>query len=169
MAVAKQFLGHGKVVRRSCVAKSATRFHECGCELILGDLTGSLRPSGRRARVSKIESTANAAVPSRKDDTFEAVERLGYRNLVRAATDSGVARFVYTSVPQSTHERSSPFFRMKRGNGVTPDGERTGSGNSSCGNVSLDVAFAMMGHSARCRRSNCTASIPIRGSSFREG
>jgi hypothetical protein len=56
----------------------------------------SLKPACTGSDV--IVATANAAMPSRKLDTFETVEQQGYRNLVEAAVESRVRRFVFTSV-----------------------------------------------------------------------
>ena len=53
-------------------------------------------------------------MPTRRTDTFEAVEPDGYRHLIQAATAARVRRFVYISVPPSKYERLSPFLKFKR-------------------------------------------------------
>ena len=80
-------------------ADSATRFHSFGIEPVLGDLTDPASLSRACLGVTTIIATANAAIPTRRTDTFEAVERYGYRNLIQAATAARVRRFVYTSAP----------------------------------------------------------------------
>jgi NADH dehydrogenase len=128
-------------------------FRGVGTEPVIGDLTdsGSLRTAC--TGVDTLIATANAAVPSRAADTFRAVERDGYRNLIQAAKAAGVRRFVYTSVPLSpAGERLSEFFRYKRetealliASGLQHVIFRAG--------VFMDVAFAMMG-----------STLPLRGS-----
>jgi uncharacterized protein YbjT (DUF2867 family) len=102
--------------------------------------------------MTTIVATANAAVPTRRADTFEAVERDGYRNLIQAATAAAVRRFVYTSAAPTKYARLSPFLRFKReteealtASSLEPVIFRAG--------IFMDVAFAMMG-----------STIPLRGS-----
>lgn len=134
-------------------AEGAARFQGPGLEPVLGDLTAFDSLQRACNGVTTIVATANAAIPSRAADSFEAVERDGYRNLIRAATAAGVRRFVYTSVPLSpAGERLSPFFRYKR---ETEQALMT-SGMEHVifrAGVFMDVAFAMMG-----------STLPLRGS-----
>ena len=91
-------------------AAQAPRFLALGVEPVQGDLTDSA--SLRRAceGVAVVLCTATAAAPTRSADTFEAVERDGYRSLVEIAAAARVQRFVYTSVLPTKYTRLSRFF-----------------------------------------------------------
>jgi NADH dehydrogenase len=152
MAASRKLLAEGRdlrvIVRNS---ESAARFRELGAEAVMGDLTDPASLASACAGIHTLVATANAAIPVRKTDTFEAVERRGYADLIRAARDAGVQRFVYTSVLRSAYERHSAFFRYKR---ETED-LLANSGMDYVifrADVFMDVAFAMIG-----------STIPLRG------
>jgi len=151
-AAVKELIVRGRMVRALLRnPEAAPRFVALGAETAIGDLTQADTLTAACQGVTEIVATANAAVPSRRTDTFEAVERHGYRNLVRAAAAAGVRRFIYTSVPSLRREHSSEFFRMKT---ETEELIRT-SGMEHVifrADVFMDVAFAMMG-----------SSLPLRG------
>lgn len=152
-AVVKQLLARPQVVRALVRDPArAARFKELGAEPVIGDLTQPATLQAACRGITTVVATANAAVPSRNGDTFEAVERHGYRNLISAAREAGVRRFVYTSVPRSKHEQSSEFFRLKR----ETEKRLTESGLEHVifrADIFMDVAFAMLG-----------STIPLRGS-----
>ena len=132
-------------------AEVAARFRGLGVEPVHGDLTD--RDSLMRAcsGIGIVVATANAAIPTRPGDTFAAVERDGYRNLIQAAKASGVQRFIYTSAPLSRNERLSPLLQFKR----ETEKALAASGIDSVifrAGVFMDTAFTMMG-----------SSIPLRG------
>lgn len=132
--------------------EAAAGFESSGIETITGDLTDAGSLSLACDGVATVIATANAAIPTRRSDTFEAVERDGYRNLIQAATAAGVRRFVYTSAPLSKQEHLSPLLRFKR------ETEQTlaSSGLDHVifrADVFMDTAFTMMG-----------SAIPLRGS-----
>jgi len=132
-------------------AEAAAGFQSAGIETALGDLTDASTLSRACFGATTVVATANAAVPTRRTDTFEAVERDGYRNLIRAAVSAGVRRFVFTSVPLTRHDRLSPLLRFKR---ETERALET-SGLEHVifrADVFMDTAFAMMG-----------SAIPLRG------
>jgi uncharacterized protein YbjT (DUF2867 family) len=131
---------------------SAAHFQSQGIEPVSGDLTDPASLTRACAGITTVIATANAAVPTRRTDTFEAVERDGYRNLIQAAIAARVRRFVYTSAPLSKHERLSPLLLFKR------ETERAlaASGLDHVilrADIFMDVAFTMMG-----------SAIPLRGS-----
>jgi len=152
MATVKELLAQGRSVRALIRNPSATsRFQELGADVAIGDLTIPATLAAACRGASVIVATANAAVPSTSADTFEAVERNGYRNLVQAAVDAGVKRFVYTSIPQSCQKEPSLFFRLKRETEQLV--EKSGMEYVIFrADVFMDVAFAMMG-----------SLIPLRG------
>lgn len=140
-------------------AASASRFQGSGVEPVLGDLTDPGSLARACEGVSTIVATANAAIPTQGRDTFEAVERDGYRSLVRSALSAGVRRIVYTSVVMSeTGERLTPFFRYKREteqllmrSGMEYVIFRAG--------VFMDVAFTMMGSTIPLQGSECATVL----------
>ena len=152
MATVKELRAQGRSVRALIRNPSAaSRFQDLGADVAIGDLTVPATLEAACCGASVIVATANAAIPSSQADTFEAVERHGYRNLVRAATDAGVKRFVYTSIPQSCQKEQSLFFRLKRETEqlIEASGMDYVIFNAD---VFMDVAFAMMG-----------SLIPLRG------
>ena len=152
-AAIKKLIARGGNVRALVRSvENAARFQGLGIETVLGDLTDPASLTRACAGVTTVIATANAAIPTRRTDTFEAVERHGYRNLIQAATAARVRRFVYTSAPLSKHERLSPFLQFKR---------ETEQALAATGldhvvfraDIFMDVAFTMMG-----------STIPLRGS-----
>lgn len=85
-----------------------------GADLALGDLRdpASLDRAVRDARA--IVATANVVAPTQRGDTHEAVERQGYRDLVQRASEAGVRRFVFASVPVTPLDDEVPQFAAKR-------------------------------------------------------
>ena len=139
-----------RVLTRS--PESAAHFQSLGIESVPGDLTDPASLSRACNGITTLVATANAAIPTRPSDTIEAVERQGYRNLIIAAKEARIQRFVYTSVARSKHERLSSFLLFKReteqalaASGLDYVIFRAG--------VFMDVAFTMMG-----------STIPLRGS-----
>jgi uncharacterized protein YbjT (DUF2867 family) len=123
---------------------SAACFQSLGIEPVLGDLTDSSSLARACDGISTVIATANAAIPTRRTDTFEAVERDGYRNLIQAAVAARVRRFVYTSAPLSKYEHLSPLLRFKR----ETEQALTSSGLDHVifrADVFMDTAFTMMG------------------------
>jgi uncharacterized protein YbjT (DUF2867 family) len=153
LAVVKKLLANGTPVRAMVRnTESAERLRGVGAEPILADLTDPASLVAACSGVSVVVATANAAIPTKASDTFEAVERDGYRNLIRASLESGVSRFVYTSVPLSKRATCPPLVRYKREtekaiieSGLNHVIFRAG--------IFMDVAFTMMG-----------SMLPVRGS-----
>lgn len=146
LATVKELLNRGAKVR-ALIRKpeAAARFLDLGAEVALGDLTAPDSLSAACQQVTRLVATANAAVPTHKADTFEAVEGQGYRNLLEAATRAGVQRFVYTSVPESRHQDASPFLRRKR----ETEQALLASGLEYVifrADIFMDISFAMMGN-----------------------
>jgi uncharacterized protein YbjT (DUF2867 family) len=85
---------------------------EAGAETVTGDLKdpGSLRAAcaGADAVITTANSTARGG-----DDTIETVDRAGNRNLVEAAAEAGVRRFVFTSVLGASPDSPVPLMRAK--------------------------------------------------------
>lgn len=153
LAAVKELLAGGRVVRALVRSpEAASRLRSLGAEAAMGDLTQPATLAAACQGIAQVVATANASVPTRAADTFEAVERDGYRNLVRASSEAGVRRFVFTSVPRSRHAARSVFFRLKR----ETEQLIAASGMDYVvfqADVFMDVAFAMMG-----------SAIPLQGS-----
>jgi uncharacterized protein YbjT (DUF2867 family) len=127
------------------------RFAQLGVDTVLGDLTDPASLAAACRGITTVVTTANAAVPTRKSDTFQAVERDGYRNLIHAAVNAKVRRFVYTSVPLSKCETLAPLIRYKR----ETEKRVFASGLDHVvfrADIFMDIAFSMMG-----------SDIPVRG------
>jgi uncharacterized protein YbjT (DUF2867 family) len=151
-AVVRKLLSQNRQVRALVrTEESASRFQQMGAEAVMGDLTQPATLRSACDGIAAVVTTANAAVPSRRSDTFKAVEDEGYRSLISASADARVKRFVYTSVPRSKHDHLTPFFRFKR---ATEERiARSGLDHVIFrASIFMDVSFAMMG-----------SSIPVRG------
>jgi NADH dehydrogenase len=130
-------------------------------EPILGDLTD--RDSLERAcsGIAVVVATANAAVPTRASDTFQAVDRQGYRNLIDAANSARVQRFVYTSALVSKYQRLSPLLQCKWDTEQLLAAGRLDHVILRAG-VFMDLAFAMMGSALPIQNSeNATVLRPF--------
>jgi uncharacterized protein YbjT (DUF2867 family) len=85
-----------------------------GVSLAEGDLLdpASLKPALQGVEV--VLSTANSAVPTRKEDHFKNDVR-GHSNLIRAAKEANVRQFIFTSaIPFGPYDGSVPISRSKR-------------------------------------------------------
>lgn len=94
----QRLLGHGHRVRAMVRSEDAERrLRDAGADSIRGDLKD--RPSLDRAcqGIECVVSTANS-VKRGGADTIQAVDRDGHRDLVDAAKQAGVRRFVFVSV-----------------------------------------------------------------------
>lgn len=138
--------------------ENAARFESIGIEPVLGDLTDGESLFRACAGMTTVVATANAAVPSRRRDTFDAVDRQGYLKLIQAASSSGIQRFVYTSALVSKHQNLSPLLQCKRnieqvlgGSGMDHVILRAG--------IFMDVAFTMMGSPIPIFKAECATVL----------
>ena len=128
------------------------KLRKLSAEPVIGDLIDAPSMVRACAGVKTVIATANAAIPRRNTDTFDAVERRGYRNLIHAAVEARVQRFIYVSVPASKYDWLSPLLTMKR----ETEALLAQSGLNYIAfraDIFMDTAFTMMG-----------SSIPLRGS-----
>lgn len=96
---------------------SPTRLEELGAEIVRGDLRAP--PSLVKAMdgVDTVISTANAisrVLAGGTDLTIRDVDEVGNANLVTAAENAGVSRFVFLSFPEHILALSTPFGDGKR-------------------------------------------------------
>jgi NADH dehydrogenase len=85
---------------------------EAGAQPVWGDLKDRTSLDAAVAGVDTVITTANA-VKRGGEDTLEAVDLQGTLNLIDAARQAGVKRFLYTSVPGASPEHPLPLFQYK--------------------------------------------------------
>ncbi len=154
LATINELLACGRSVRALIRnPDSAPHFNSIGVETVLGDLTIRDSLDSACRGISSIVATANSAVPSRKTDTFSSVEGNGYRNLIAAAVQAKVSRFVYTSVRFPVATPLSLFFKLKQQNAKLI--KESGMDHVIFeADIFMDVAFAMMGSRIPLRNAN---------------
>lgn len=116
--IAHRLLAAGRSVR--ILVRPGSDFQklvEAGAEPVIGDMKepGSLTVACEG--IQAVITTANAAGRG-GDDTLQTVDDEGNRNLIEAATEAGVDRFIFTSVLGSDPQSRVPLIRAK---GVTED------------------------------------------------
>jgi uncharacterized protein YbjT (DUF2867 family) len=104
------------LVRRS---SDASRLSGLGAQVAVGDLTDRESLDGALVGVRTVVTTANAIgrlLAGGKDGSIDAVDRQGNRNLVQAAEDADVERFVFVSMAGLTDDsvRRAPLAAAKR-------------------------------------------------------
>lgn len=116
--IAHRLLADGRSVRVLVRSRSDSRsLIEAGAQAVVGDLKdlSSLREACEG--IEAVVTTANAAGRG-GDDTFRTVDDEGNRNLITAAAQGGVKRFVFTSVLGSDPGSPVPLLRAK---GITEE------------------------------------------------
>jgi uncharacterized protein YbjT (DUF2867 family) len=96
---------------------SPTRLEELGAEIVRGDLRAPPSLVAAMDGVDTVISTANAiarVLAGGTDLTIRDVDELGNANLVTAAENAGVSRFVFLSFPEHILALSTPFGDGKR-------------------------------------------------------
>lgn len=115
--ICRQLTSQGRptraLVRSTSDPDTIAQLRQWGVELIEGDLKDpqSLEPACRGA--STVISTVTATRSRQPGDTIEATDRLGQLNLVDAARDAGVMRYVYVSLSGQINS-DDPLTRAKR-------------------------------------------------------
>jgi len=111
--VARSLLHEGHPVRILVRARSAyDDLVEAGAEAVVGDLTAPDSLDIACAGVEAVVTTATASSTG-DDEAVEAVDWLGNRNLVDAASREGVRRFVFVSTLAADPRSPVPVFRAK--------------------------------------------------------
>ena len=151
-AIVRRLAERGKPVAALARSTSNRAFLDrLGVEIRTGDLTDRSTIDAACRGIETIIATANAAVPSRKGDTFKAVDDLGYQNLIRAAKQNNVRHFIYTSALSHPDFDRLPIGRQKR---LTEE-RLIDSGIAYTifrAEAFMDISFPMMG-----------SDIPVRG------
>ena len=90
---------------------------QAGAEPVVGDLKDPASLHAACEGIEAVVTTANAAGRG-GEDTFQTVDDEGNHNLINAAVQAGVERFIFTSVLGSDPNSSAPLLRAK---GITEE------------------------------------------------
>ena len=101
------------LVRDTAEAGKRTAIEETGAELVRGDLKDPASLAAACRGIDEIVTTASSTLSRQAGDSIETVDRRGYLDLIAAAREAGVSRFVYTSIPPNLRY-DSPLSRAKR-------------------------------------------------------
>lgn len=114
--IARELLSRGVKVRALCRQGSGhAALRRMGADVAFGDLKDPASLAAACAGVDTVVTTANTARRA-GDDTVEAVDLRGTRDLIDAAARAGAAHFVYTSVLGVSADSPIPFFAAKARN-----------------------------------------------------
>jgi NADH dehydrogenase len=84
-----------------------------GVESVVADLKDPASLRGACRSVEAVITTASSTFSQQAGDSIETVDRAGHLNLIEAARQAGVRRFVYTSIPRDLRY-GCPLTRAKR-------------------------------------------------------
>lgn len=102
------------LVRKSSGPEKVAALERRGIELAYGDLTDRKSLDAACRGVRTVYSTATAIQSRQEGNTLERVDREGQANLVAAAADAGVARFVFVSFRVGGRDFDFPLQAAKR-------------------------------------------------------
>jgi NADH dehydrogenase len=113
-----QRIGQRSLAFRALVRpiSDASELERLGAEIVRGDLRDPTTLPAAMAGVQTVISTANAisrVLAGKTDLTLRDVDERGNANLVSAAVDAGVQRFVFLSFPGSILAAGTPFADAK--------------------------------------------------------
>jgi uncharacterized protein YbjT (DUF2867 family) len=102
------------LVRSSSSPERVEALRKSGVELVTGDLTDRASLDAACRGVHTVYSTATAIQSRQEGNTLERVDREGQANLVDAARDAGVRRFVFISFRMENDDLDFPLQAAKR-------------------------------------------------------
>ena len=111
--LAKQKIPFRALIRKDSAAEKVEVLKSLGAELVVGDLKDPASIAAACAGIDKIISTASCTLTGREGDSIETVDHQGELDLVKAAKNAGVKRFVFISFPQN-HTYPNPLCNAKR-------------------------------------------------------
>ena len=85
------------LVRKDSATEKVDKLKSLGAEIVVGDLKDPASLAAACAGVDKVMSTASCTFSMREGDNIETVDHQGQLNLVAAAKNAGVKRFVFIS------------------------------------------------------------------------
>lgn len=100
------------LARKTSDPKRLEALQQTGAEIVYGDLKERSSLQNALQGIEAIITTASSTFSRQPGDSIETVDRQGYLSLIDAARETGVRRFVYTSIPQ-TMRYESPLTRAK--------------------------------------------------------
>lgn len=89
------------LVRKDSTPEKVSYLRSLGADIAIGDLKDPASLAVACTGVDKVISTATCVFSVREGDSIETVDRQGQLNLVEAAKQAGVNRFVFISFPHS--------------------------------------------------------------------
>lgn len=95
--LAEQKLPFRALVRKDSAQEKVNNLKSLGAEIVIGDLKDSASLAAACVGVDKVISTASCTFSLRDGDSIETVDRQGQLNLVEAAKNAHVKRFVFIS------------------------------------------------------------------------
>ena len=111
--LAEQKIPFRALIRKDSAAGKIEILKSLGAELVVGDLKDPASIADACAGIDKIVSTASCTLTGREGDSIETVDHQGELDLVKAAKNAGVKRFVFISFPQN-HTYPNPLCDAKR-------------------------------------------------------
>jgi uncharacterized protein YbjT (DUF2867 family) len=102
------------LVRKSSSPEKVSALESHGIELVHGDLTDRASLDAACRGVETVFSTATAIQSRQEGNTLDSVDREGQANLVEAAKQAGVGRFVFLSFRVGGHDFDFPLQAAKR-------------------------------------------------------
>ena len=111
--LAEQKIPFRALVRKDSAAEKVEILKSLGAELVVGDLKDPASIAAACAGIDRIVSTASCTLTGREGDSIETVDHQGELDLVKAAKNAGVKRFVFISFPQN-HTYPNPLCDAKR-------------------------------------------------------
>ncbi len=85
------------LVRKDSATEKVDNLKSLGAEIVVGDLKDAASLSAACKGIDKVISTASCTFSMREGDNIETVDHQGQLNLVEAAKNAGVKRFVFIS------------------------------------------------------------------------
>ena len=90
-----------------------SRLEDLDCRIVEGDITDRKSLAGAFEGVDLVYHLA-AVILSHDPKVFEQVNVVGTRNMLQAAGEAGVGRFIYVSSASVVYPNSTPYSRSKR-------------------------------------------------------
>jgi uncharacterized protein YbjT (DUF2867 family) len=101
------------LVRETADSGKRAALEEMGAQLVPGDLKEAVGLAAACRGIDQIVTTASSTLSRQAGDSIETVDRRGHLDLIAAAREAGVERFVYISIPPDLRY-DSPLSRAKR-------------------------------------------------------
>jgi NADH dehydrogenase len=101
------------VVRETSAADKVAALQPAGAATVTADLKEPASLARACEGVRRVITTASSTLSRQEGDSIETVDRAGHLQLIQAARQAGVERFIYISIPRDLRY-DCPLFRAKR-------------------------------------------------------